>query len=118
MKDEDSFLVAEEAAAGGSGDVWKCPLTPTATIEVGISQVQCIRFQAPSLWVPSGIAIDVDAKLVYIIDSQGDKIFVFTSSGSFMRRMEERLGELLNPSRIAIRPGVFPSLSTFTPLNS
>jgi len=124
LKNESSYLIAEDRGTGGSS-VWKCPLNPNTSIDVGsietdntgnavVSDSQCTIFQGEISMLASGIAVDDEAKLVYFSDATGNKILVFTFRGKFLRRMEEGFGDLLGPSLMTIRPGVFATLSTFT----
>ena len=107
LREKGTYLVTDRyPEVLGNGKVWECSLDETDVV-----LTECSTFaQRPenAKWDPFALLVDEVRKIVYVSDHDYHKIHMFRYGGGYLGRLEEKSGDLVNPSSMAIGPGVYP----------
>jgi hypothetical protein len=105
IRETGKFLVAEST----DNKVYECELDVTG---ITTSQCEIFAFSPTSdTWDPNDVLVDDEKKLVYVMDNLYSDVFLFNFDREYLGRLASSRGGLMQPSAMAIRPGVLASLS-------
>jgi len=114
LREMGTYLVTDSyPEVPGHGRVWECSLNETDVV-----MTDCLEFAVRpenSNWDPYALLLDEDRKVVYVSDYNYHKIHMFRYDGEYLGRLEDESGALVNPSSMAIGPGMYTPNCLVTP---
>ncbi|GMI19957.1 hypothetical protein TeGR_g12146, partial [Tetraparma gracilis] len=68
-------------------------------------------------WDPRGLLADDTIEVVYVADTQASTVHALAYDGTYLGHVEEKMGALINPDSLALRPGPAAQLCSFEPVS-
>ena len=63
---------------------------------------------------PVGLYVEAGTKVIYMSELYS-KVHIFSYEGRYIGKLEDSVGDSIHPGHIAVRPGMYPPLSTVEP---